>query len=534
MNENKGSKGGSRDLRLRRFFLNLLKRKTSLQLEQEKIQLEEIELKKKKILVESNENVVTLLSQEDKKVIETDIKPAKITSKKKKVVALEKIEKAPLKQDIIEKEKEEKQELQGKKRVLSVKPKFSIQNEEYLEELKAFEEISDKKNLTQLTEDAPKENLESIKSTSLEESPVKDLNEKELKEIILEDKLLKTLEETIAFSEYKVKKMLIEEEQLEQETEDLLLKRDCEDTLEKVEELLSQIKKLKQELESIITSSNFDKVYEWDDNYFSLLIDEYKQRFNHNFDLELLENVQKNEDYKHLMERIIEIENETNQLEEKMNEKLDNISKRDKNFLTLTNEFDYADKDFDNVDTMIDDMDKVLKDLEKKVNNAKKVTEQVSYIMHDANHSLDTLILTYLATKNNPLVPKTVGLLLRTQAVLAFIGDLFTPKKERIINRKIEVIDYTKEIKGGLKSLDDVFQLCDETSEKIKNIKQEFMKQFSGYDIPEYKEVFEKLNSLEKNIEERRNYLLASRKEFTKQLEKNKVLIKEKETHEIH
>lgn len=493
MNENKGSKGGSRNLRLRTFFLKLLNKKKKIQTEdKERIKLEEIELKKKKSLINTNEVVVTLPSKENKKGIE-------------------------------------KNELQNKDLIHPVKLKVAVRNKEQLEEINVFEENSDKNKRPQVKKEEIKENIEKIKSDSVE-----DYNEKELKEIILEEKLLKTLENTITFNEYKVKKILVKEEQLEHDVDNLLLKRDCEDTLERIEELLNQIKKLKQELESIITASNFDKVYEWDDNYFSLLIDEYKQRFNHNFDLELLDNVQKNENYKHLMERIIEIENETNKLEIKMNEKLDDVFKRDNDFLNFTNEFDYVDKDFDNVDTMIDNMDQVLKDLEEKVNNSKKVTEQVSYIMHDANHSLDTLILTYLATKNNPLVPKTVGLLLRTQAVLAFIGDLFTPKKERIINKKIEVVDYTKEIKEGLKSLDDVFKLCDDTSKKIKHIKQDFIKQFSHYDIPEYKEVFEKLNSLEKNIEERRDYLLASRKEFTKQLEKNKILIKEKETHEMH
>lgn len=527
MNENKGSKGGRRDLRLRRFFFNLLKRKKNVQLEEEEIRLEEIELKKKKHLIELNQDIRPFPSQKDEKFLEKDIKPVKIKNKNQKIVAIEIRKKVPLNQDIIETEK--KIGLPEEQQVRICETKAAIQNKEQLEEVKKIEDSSNKKNLTQLKEMASKENLEDIKSASLEES-----KEKELTEIILEERLLKTLEDAITLNEYKVKKILVEEEQLEQETEDRLLKSDCENTLEKIEELLTQIKKLKQELESIITSSNFDKVYKWDDNYFSLLIDEYKTRFNHNFELELLDNVQKNENYKHLMERIIEIENETTKLEEKMNEKLGDISKRDKEFFDLTNDFDYIDKDFVNVDTMIDDINKVLKDLAKKVNNAKKVTEQVSYITREVNHSLDHLLFTYLATKNNPLVPKTVGLLLRTQVVLAFVGDLFTPKKERVIDRKIEVIDYTKQIKDGLKSLDDVFKLCDDTSKKIKNIKQDFVKQFSGYDIPEYKEVFEKLTSLEKNIEKRRDYLLASRKEFTKQLEKNKILIKEKETHEVH
>lgn len=508
MDENKGSKGGSRDLRLWRFFIKLLKKNKDI---------EEIEDKRKHN--SSSKNI---------RISKTYAKGEIVSNKQKDNIDKQK------RGDYVAKHSNKKIAKKSGINITKQKSEINDINIKKLEEDKSSKKESNNGKEFCEQVDSEKPNLKNNQTIIIEEAVEKEQDKfndsKEVKEIILEEKLLKTLEENIEICEYKVKKIVSEEKELEQQADDLLLKEEAYDVIKKIDLILEQIKKLRQELELLISSSNFDNVYKLDDNYFSLLIDEYKQKFNHNFDSELLDNVKGNDEVKHLMERIIEIENFTSQLEDKMNEKLNNISERDDDFLDLTDELDRTDKDFDKVDKMIDSIDLVLKDLEDKVSNAKKVTEQVSYITREVDNSLNFLILSYLTTKNNPLIPKTVGLLIRTQAVLIFLENLFTPRREKIVNIKIEIDDYTKEIKEGIKSLDDVFKLCDETHERVTSIKQDFEKKFSQYDIPEYKEALDKLNELEKNIEKRHTYLLASKQEFKNQLEKNKILIKEKES----
>ena len=171
-------------------------------------------------------------------------------------------------------------------------------------------------------------------------------------------------------------------------------------------------------------------------------------------------------------------------------------------------------------------VDYYLSDLEDKVNNSVEVFNHVEYVTAQTNHFLDALLVGFMLAYRNPNHSTTVHSLLLTAFTANFIANLLNPRLERRTYQTVEVIDYEKEIIEGLKSIDDIFILIDDTMEKIVDLRSTFEKQFKDYDIPEYREALNKLDQLSENISKRREYLSYTKKEFDNQLAKNGVKVK--------
>lgn len=352
-----------------------------------------------------------------------------------------------------------------------------------------------------------------------------DMPDNEITEIILEEQIVGYFEELLKENRYKLNKLVAEYNQHLDEYDKLLLYDDAVDHSNNIEVLLARIQKIKDELELLKNSFNLDEAFRFDDNYIVHLMDEYRTKFNNQFDEKVLEDVRTDSEYLSLMAQLYLLDKFTMDLQDEVTHKMGEFKERDKDFEEFSVTLDEKDKSFEQIEHMIKNSDSLIKDLEDKVNNSKHVIERVEYITVAVNNNLNALLLGFTMIRNNPLVPATVKALMVTQIVLASFQRMMG-RTERRVHREVVVDNYEREILDGLESIDDIFTLIDDTMGKIVDLRKEFEEKFKGYDIPEYYEALDKLDQLSKNISERRDYLSYTKKEFNEQLDQNNAKVK--------
>lgn len=359
-----------------------------------------------------------------------------------------------------------------------------------------------------------------------------DKEEEERKENIddvnFQRSLLQYFEEFLKEKRYQINMLTTEYEECKKESEEVLVYDKALETSEEIERLLARIEQIKAELDRVKKFVEIDNSYGIDDDYIRHLLDEYRKKFSKDIDVNSFSINDEDGDYKPIIEQIDFIDQITLELANEVKIKVSDLKEREKDFEDFKDKLAENDDAFDSVKFMIKEHEFMLKDLEDKVNNSKHVIERVQHIHRTVNRHLGVLLLGYLAVRKNPAVPKTVKALVATQLVVGavqnFIGRTQT---ETRVQRQIVVDDYEKEIIDGLKSIDNVFELIDDTMVKVVDLRKDFEEKFKDYDVPEYKEALDKLDELSKNIEERREYLSYTKKEFSDELDKNNIKVKE-------
>lgn len=348
---------------------------------------------------------------------------------------------------------------------------------------------------------------------------------KEVAELVLEEGIVEYFEELLKENRYKINKLVAEYNQQMDDYDKLVLQDDAMNHSDEIACLLDRIRRIKEELDLLRKSFNLDESYKFDDNYIAHLMDEYRGKFNNQFDERVLEDIKTDKEYLSLLAKIYFLDKFTSDLQDEVTYKISDFKDRDKNFEDFKVALDDNDKSFDEINYMIKNSEYMIKDLEDKVNNSKHIIERVEYVTRTVNNNLNALLFGYMAIRNNPLIPATVKALVATQMFIALFQRMM-PITERHVHREVVIDDYEKEIIDGLKSIDDIFTLIDDTMAKVVDLRREFEEKFKEYDIPEFHEALDKLDQLSKNISERRDYLSYTKKEFDEQLDKNNAKVK--------
>lgn len=345
--------------------------------------------------------------------------------------------------------------------------------------------------------------------------------DKNLAEIILEEKIVKHLETMLKDNRYKINKLISEYNVIKDDVDKVQKYDDSEKMSEELEILIEKIENIKKEIELLYKSTNFDKSYLLDDNYIQFLIDEYRKKFNNGFEETVLDSVRDNNLFKAMFTKINKIEKYADELSVEVNEKLDELKNRDENFDLFKKSLEKKDENLKAIDTILKESDSLILELEDKIANSEHFVERVEFITRNANNHMDALLLGFTALSSNPLMAASSGLLLRAYLMATLLNNLFGLNQERVVHRELEVYDYEKYIRENLSSLDDVTALLNKTCEQISELKNYFNKYFAQYDLPEFKEALEKINNIETSIDERKEYLAKNKKEINRQLELN-------------
>ena len=357
------------------------------------------------------------------------------------------------------------------------------------------------------------------------QSNISDTQEKNLLKLAIANEIEVILKE----KQYDLNKLIVDFNVINQHIDEKLETSDLEKMSEEINHLITKLETIKRELELLTNSATFKNIYQLHEPYLTNIIDEYRETLNQN--KEMLDTVIRVENdvlYVSIIDKIKELEVEKDKLAKKVKDTIEKYAIRDKEFEKWKSDYIDIEKIGKSLDEIVEISNCKLKEIEKKINKSVTVTEIVETKMKSSLDILTkTLLLIYLL-KKNPTRQANAITAVTTITALSLINDLAKPKK--IVTKRIEtdLIDYKHIISDTINDVEQIDILINNSLENIKNLKDMFEKEFKQYqyDLPEYKEFFDKLNIVELEMLDRKHDINKISQELDYQYDKNNEKVK--------
>ncbi|MDD6224303.1 MAG: hypothetical protein PUB18_04810 [bacterium] len=349
------------------------------------------------------------------------------------------------------------------------------------------------------------------------------------KENFLELALTTELEIMLKNYQYDLNKLIIEFEILNQQFEKTVETEDIENITKGIDDLIRKLEIIKRELELLTNSSTFKDIYKLHDPYLTNLIEEYKNSVNQNKEvLNYVSNLEKENLYTSIIDKIIEFEKEKDYFTEQLEETKKKYQVRDENFETWKKEYIDIECITKSLDEIMTESEKYLRDIQEKINSTVKVTEIVETKMKSSLGIIGKTLLLMALLKRNPMLQANGVAALEVITAISLINDLCKPKQVIEKHIKTDIIDYRNLISHALNDTDDIAQLINTSLTQIQNLRETYQKEFQEYqyDIPEYKEFLSKLDSIENEMLDRQNNINRISQELAYQHTKNDQKVK--------
>jgi len=346
---------------------------------------------------------------------------------------------------------------------------------------------------------------------------------------------LDELEKTVRFNYYEIERIKYELSAIDDKEKDEETSKEIELLIDRLNKLIAKLEQIKKDL----YSNNYSDIIKYitSDTAIKDLMDEYKKAFNNNDDIsqaQLLQIVHIRE-YIKLLNEVVEVETKTSKLNDTLNEKKDKFDIRDTEFDKLEGKYNDIVKVNNHVKNFTNDFNYIVSNLEANVKSSYDVTKIVEYKSEIVINYAKLLTAT-LAMSSSRIIPPTrggnllkTGLLIGSIASLASFARVRTKQSKTIT--KISYIDYERDILKNINSIKNVGLTIDKTIHDLKFIKEEFDKEFSEYksSIPEFYELMVKLNSVEKELKIRKQLTIDFERKLDHTLQKNNTKVKKLE-----
>lgn len=549
MDETKGSIDGKRNRRLQMLFK---KKKKKLE-EQQEVEAKEKKLEEKK----NGETVINNNSSNDKNEpvrVTVKVKPKfgideknneleKDKNKLKQVPNEEKTEKGAFINDNLSSKKDEPSEV-----YVRSKPKFGINknrseleknNNKYLnqtgnEKITVNKELEEKNKPLKYDENKKNENskTEEIYAKPKRKFGIEDKNV-ELKQIsqkdLLELAIVNEFEVILKNHKYDLNKLIIEYNILREKVDKSLEVDELEKYSLEIEELVRKLEIIKKEMELLTSSSTFNDIYKLHDSYLENMIDEYKNSVLYNKELfSMVDNLENDKLHVSLIDKIIEFEQEKEKLTKHLNDKKEKYEVRDE-------EFDNWKKKYlkdDDINRILDDIaaqaDEKLSEIENLVNKSVDVREVVEHRMMGTLEIFARTLILMAMVKSNPLMQANLAMAGGARVTFNAIRHMINPDlgtRTRIVT---DITDYKDMIADANYDVEKVKDVINDCIDDVSNMKEFFEDHFKEYkhDFPEYKELFDKLEIIEKEMIERKQNMARISRELQYQYDKNNAKVK--------
>lgn len=343
--------------------------------------------------------------------------------------------------------------------------------------------------------------------------------------------ILNRVENLIKEEYYELNKINEELKVIEKEDKDELTKKEIENLIEKLKEIIKRFEKIKKEF----YSNHYDKIPNGtiNDSYINELIEDYKISLKNN-DLETLPSIQikEIEEYIDIIQAITIIENKSTEVKDNLEDKKDELNIADKEMDEYLESFDKIEKINTYIDSFSKEQAQIINDIRKKVDEKDKITKTVEYKTELAiNYS--KLLASTLLMATTAVIPQTkTGNLLKLGLMIAAVSSMSKAvrmsTKESKVTTKITSIDYTDSIKSGLSNINEMDKMVSQSLKDIKSMKNEFQKTFTSYKniIPEYSNILAKLDSVEKELVLKQQLAKEYENKLNNTLQKNNIKIK--------
>lgn len=430
--------------------------------------------------------------REELKNIEVQVDSNNIESKEKNDTPPTPIEDIPIINNETEKGKKiEERELPIKKneRITIIKPKRHIGIDEHPftpddNDEKPIEKENKKKN--------------EINKIFINEETV-------LNDVTIDIDTLDEIEKMLIKNYNEIQAIKYELDLLEKQEDDTHTKYEIEILLEELKLIIKKFEQIKKDF----YSSNFEEIYNHsdDNNYIGLLINEYKNAVKNNeLSEDVINGIKQIEEYITLINDIIEVETKKDDVEKKLDDKKEKLGIRDNEFEDMKIEYSNIEKMNNYIDGFSNEYNIIIKDIENKVAKSEEIKKTAEYKSElVVNHN--RLLISTLLLAATPAIPFTRGgNLLKMGLMMSAIGGISSSfrvrTKESKVTTQINFTDYAKEIQTSINSVQDMSLMIDKTRLDIKNIREEFIREFGEYinQIPEYYDLISNLDKIEKDL----------------------------------
>ncbi len=345
----------------------------------------------------------------------------------------------------------------------------------------------------------------------------------------------KTIVETI---EQIIKEDLDELEQIEYELKVLNEKQQDEVKLEEVEKLKVELEQIIKKL-TIIKDKYYpkkdNKIVNIDDEFIYDLVNDYKDELaEQSLDKKIEKDIKKVKEYINIIERIVLVENDTDDIDKEIDEKLEQYEIRDEEFEKMKDDFTDIEKLKDIVDKFNSEQDSIIGKLEAKIEESSSISRRIETnfnIVPDLNRLIEAAMMIALS-KSIPPTPR--GKLMKIAMITSAIHVASQFLTTRETTREIVTVKYTdfaKDIKSCIKDISTIDGKIDNAFLDIDTMRNVLIGQYGEFagKLDEFDNLIKNLDNVEKELKVQKNKVKDYAKEFENVLDKNNVKIKKLE-----
>lgn len=395
-------------------------------------------------------------------------------------------------------------------------------------------------NTTPTTNDGKDHQIEMIKETKIDEEkiiPAVKVEEKEekikLNTDVLEKEIIETVEQIVREDLEELEEIAYEIEVLNNKQEEEILTDETEKLKDELQDLLTKFEKIKNKY----YPTNLDNdIINIDDELLYNLLQEYKDEIRiSNIKDEVSKDINKIENYITIMQRINNVEDIGDEIEENIDEKLDEFEIRDEDFEVMKDEYSNTENTKNEIKKIVDEQNSIIKDLNEKIANTgdiRKRSETNYHLVTHLNRLVESAILIGLS-KRIPPTPR--GRLIRASMIISAVtiaSRFITTEQTQKEITTVEYTDFTKDIMAAIKDVDKVKSKIDDAFVDIDTIREKLKGQYSEFvgKLDDYDELLENLDNLEGELDKQKNKIEKYDIEFKNVLTNNNQKVKRLET----
>ena len=277
---------------------------------------------------------------------------------------------------------------------------------------------------------------------------------------------------------------------------------ECQRELDQVKNMLCKIDKLKEQYDFLKDNYDFEYLLEIDNNDLVDKIIELRD----SFDTEKLKNVSTDykllDVYRYLYLKIDDLQEKTVIFEEKKEEELAGLKKRDIDFQKLQQAVYNAEDSNRHYSSFVDSQNAILRDIDDNIHKINSY-EVVNYHLKGFNALFRNSCKYFGLLMVSPLkgiVPSIATETLITGNLIKNLYKSLAWEEQR--QMVYEAIDYSNLISSAINDLEQTNRIVDMTLEDIAHLKIEYNEKFKKYqgDFREYQEIMQKISDMENKI----------------------------------
>lgn len=370
----------------------------------------------------------------------------------------------------------------------------------------------------------------------LTEQKKESLTTEEIKEQLLEEKVIREFERILKDSRFEMRQLILEYNLLVKDADNLYETEEAKQMTEEMDLLLERLKKIKEQFKVFEDSINFDKIFQLEDHYFTEAIEVYKKAINEEHLIEQqLQDFKRDPAYVSIVEKIIEFEAKEEKLEQKVKQRQEELELRDEKLDEMKENYLVLEDFSEEMESIQKEQERILNQIEQHLKESADVTQHVEEQIKFSGNFLARHLMMLSLLHSIPTL-QAAGIVAVTGAMAAQqMRNLLFPQKgstKTIITYHVN--NYHEEIKSTIHDVTKITNFLDEGIQQIQELKKDFEIEFEEYFhvLPEFKGLLEEIEKVEETLLEKQEDIEKIGKKLETSLEINdqKVYLYDRQT----